>query len=492
MSASLAAQYQLYIGGQEIPGSSGAHRTLLNPATNEPLTATALATKEDARHAMEVAQAAFDKPGWSGEDGAKRAKALFRLAQRLEETADRFAELESLNQGKPLREAKGDIAFVVRTLEYMAGRADKIEGETVPVPGARLDYTLREPLGVTVHIAPWNFPLVLAMRSVAPALAAGNSVVLKPATLTPLTALELAKLAGAAGIPEGIFNVVVGAGADVGEALIADPRCRAVSFTGSLEVGKRIALLAAERMVPVTLELGGKGPALVFPDADLDRAAKGVGWGVFGNAGQMCWAGSRLLVHASVHDELLAKMRTFAEKLKVGPGTEPGVEMGPLVSAEQKERVRGYVEEAERSGAQVVAGARPYSDGPLARGNFHPPTVLDGVAPDARVVREEVFGPVLSVQSFRDAEEAIRLANDTTYGLLASVWTKDLATAHHVAARLQSGMVTVNDPPATFPQTPFAGYKESGLGFEQGSRAVEFYTRRKNVMVNVAMPRPKG
>ncbi|HEV2316051.1 MAG TPA: aldehyde dehydrogenase family protein [Thermoplasmata archaeon] len=492
MTAASQPSYELFIGGKGTSGTSGAQRTLLNPATNRPLASTALADAEDARHAMEVAQTAFDKSGWAGDDGSKRAKALFRLASKLEEQADAFAELESLNQGKTLREAKGDIGFVVRTLEYMAGLADKLQGETIPVPGPRLDYTLREPMGVTVHIAPWNFPLVLAMRSVAPALGAGNAVVLKPATLTPLTALRVAQLSTAAGVPDGIFNVVVGDGAKVGEALITDPRCRAVSFTGSREVGQRVAELAGKRRVPITLELGGKGPVLVYPDADLDRAAKAIGWGIFGNAGQMCWAGSRLLVHASVHDEVLSKVRSIAEKLKVGPGGDAGVEMGPLVSAEQRSRVLQFIEEARATGTKVAAGGTPYASGPLSEGYFVPPTVLDAPPPDARVVREEVFGPVLSVQSFTSMDESIRLANDTEYGLLASIWTKDLATAHSVARQLETGMVTVNDPPSTYPQSPFAGYKDSGLGFEQGMQAVEFFTRRKNVLLNLAVPKPRA
>jgi aldehyde dehydrogenase (NAD+) len=333
---------------------------------------------------------------------------------------------------------------------------------------------------------------VLSMRSVAPALAAGNAVVLKPASLTPLTAIKIAKLATSAGVPDGIFNVVAGAGGEIGEALIADPRCRSVSFTGSLEVGQHIAELAARHRLPLTLELGGKGPAVVFPDADLERAAKSTIWGIFGNAGQMCWAGSRLLVHRSIHDAFLSQVTALAEKLKVGPGTEKGVEMGPLVSAEQKERVLGFVDSARSEGAKIVTGGAAYPDGPLAKGNFVPPTVLEGVAATARIVREEVFGPVLSVLPFDTTEEAIQGANDTRYGLLGSVWTRDLATAHQVARQLECGMVTVNETPSTFPQSPFAGFKDSGMGFEQGQGAVTFYTRRKNVLVNIGLPKAKG
>ncbi|MCI4336054.1 MAG: aldehyde dehydrogenase family protein, partial [Thermoplasmata archaeon] len=381
--------------------------------------------------------------------------------------------------------------FVVRTLEYVAGLADKLEGSTIPVPGGRFDYTLREPLGVTVHIAPWNFPLVLSVRSVGPALAAGNAVVLKPASLTPLTALRFAELAREAGVPDGIRNVVVGPGRGVGEALITDPRCRSVSFTGSLEVGRRIGELAASRVIPATLELGGKSPVIVFGDADLERAARAIGFGIFGNAGQMCWAGSRLLVHSSVHDALVAKIKGIAEGLKLGPGTEPGVEMGPLVSVDQLVKVMGYVEGARLDGAKVVAGGeRPESE-VLRQGNFLRPTVLDGVRPDSAAVREEIFGPVLSVQTFETPDEAVSLANATEYGLFAAVWTRELGTAHGIAQRLDVGMVTINDPPMTFPQSPFGGFKSSGLGAEQGIDSVRTYTRRKNVLVNLGLARPK-
>jgi acyl-CoA reductase-like NAD-dependent aldehyde dehydrogenase len=485
MATTLEASFDLYIGGKEVPASRGERRTLLDPANNEPLARTAVATKDDAHEAMEVADRAFRESNWASDDGARRAKALWKLATLLEANAESFARLETLNQGKPLREAKGDIAYVVRTIEYFAGLADKVEGETIPVPGSRLDYTLREPLGVTVHIAPWNYPLVLAMRSVAPALAAGNAVVLKPASLTPLTAVALARLAKESGIPDGILNVVIGSGSEVGEALVLDSHCRSVTFTGSGEVGQRLAGLAASRLLPTTLELGGKGPVLVLPDADIDRAAKAIGYGIFGNAGQMCWAASRLLVHESVREVLVEKVRTIADRLKLGPGVQEGVEMGPLVSREQADHVLEYVEEARSSGGKVVAGGSRATDEALRAGNFVRPTILTDVPPESRAVREEIFGPVLCVASFRDVEEALRLANDTPYGLLAAVWTRDLGAAHSVARRLEAGMVMVNESPTTYPQTPFAGVKTSGVGFEQGVRAVETYTRRKNILVQL-------
>ena len=492
MAAVLESPFDLFVGGKEVRGTSGERRPVLDPSTNRPLAEVSVATPEDARAAMESADRAFRESNWGQDDGARRAKTLFRLASLLEANLDGFARLETRNMGKPLREARGDVAYVVRTLEYFAGLADKVEGETLPVPGPRFDYTLREPLGVTVHIAPWNYPLLLSIRSVAPALAAGNSVVLKPASLTPLTAIAFARLAREAGVPEGIFNVVSGPGGAVGEALIDDPRCRSVTFTGSSEVGRRIAEVAARRLLPLTLELGGKGPVLIFPDADLDRAARGIGYGIFQNAGQMCWAASRLLVHESVRASVVEKVRSIAEALKIGPGVEEGVEIGPLVSADQLDRVLGYVSDARNDGGSVVTGGTRVASPALADGNFVLPTILADVPVSSRAVREEIFGPVLSVASFTDAEDAMRQANDTSYGLLGAVWTRDLATAHSIARRLECGMVVVNEPPITYPQTPFAGVKASGLGFEQGRRALETYTRRKNVLVNVSVPKRRA
>ncbi|HTW40554.1 MAG TPA: aldehyde dehydrogenase family protein [Thermoplasmata archaeon] len=492
MATAPSASYELFIGGRDTPATNGGRRTLLDPATNAPIASTAIATRDDARAAMESADRAFRESGWAADDGARRGRALQKLAQLVEAQADALARLETTNMGKPLRESKGDIGFVVRTLEYFAGLADKVEGETIPVPGPRFDYTVREPLGVTVHIAPWNYPLVLSVRSLAPALAAGNAAVLKPASLTPLTALALAKLAKEAGIPDGILNVVSGSGAEVGEALVNDPRCRSVTFTGSGEVGLRIAELAARRLVPATMELGGKGPVVVFPDADVDRVAKAIGYGIFGNAGQMCWAASRLLVHESLRAPLLEKVRAIAEGLKVGPGLEDGTEMGPLVSKEHTETVLGFVEDAKQNGGTVVTGGERIRDGKLDAGNFVRPTILADLPVAARAVREEVFGPVLTVGSFSDVDDAVRAANDTPYGLMAAVWTRDLGTAHSVARRLEAGMVVVNDAPMTFPQAPFAGVKGSGVGFEQGQRALEPFTRRKNVLINLGGAKRKG
>ncbi len=492
MSSPDSATYELLIGGREAPGTRGERQALTDPASGQEVARVAVGSADDARAALEAAERAFRESNWASDDGARRAKALLKLAGLVEAQAESLAQLETRNMGKPLRESRGDIAYVVRTLEYVSGLADKVEGETIPVPGARFDYTLREPVGVTVHIAPWNYPLLLSVRSLAPALAAGNAVVLKPASLTPLSAVAFARLARDAGLPDGILNVVSGPGREVGEALVDDPRCASVTFTGSAEVGRRIAELAARRFVPATLELGGKGPVIVFPDADLDRVARGIGYGIFGNAGQMCWAASRLLVHESLRPALVDRVRAAAEALKLGPGWEDGVEMGPLVSADQARHVLEYVTDARDAGGQVVTGGERAHGPRFDAGHFVRPTVLADVPPTSRAVREEIFGPVLTVASFQDPEEAIRLANDTTYGLLAAVWTKDLGLAHATARRLEAGMVVVNEAPVSFPQTPFGGFKGSGLGYEQGARALEPYTRRKNVLLNLGTPKRKG
>jgi aldehyde dehydrogenase (NAD+) len=491
MSATTIPHHGLQIGGQEVPGQRGEKATLLNPATNEPLATTALAGREDAKHAVEVALKAFRESGWADADGAHRARVLFRLGQLLTERVDEFSRLETMNQGKPLRESKGDVLFAARTLEYMAGLADKVQGDSIPVPGDRLDYTVREPIGVTVHISPWNYPLQLSVRSMAPALAAGNTVILKPASLTPLTGLAFARLAKEAGLPDGVLNVVVGPGREVGETLVQDPHVASVSFTGSLEVGRRIMELAASHVIPVTLELGGKSPNIVFPDADLDRAAKGVAFGIFMNAGQMCWAGSRLIVHRSIHDAFVGKVAELAKKLRLGPGWESGVEMGPLVSADQRDRVLGYVEKGKSEGAKLVAGGERARSPGTEKGNFVEPTIFTEAAPTMAIAREEIFGPVLTTFGFDTLEEAVGLANDSVYGLFAGVWTKDLSVAHRAARLLHSGMVSVNEYPVTFPQTPFGGYKQSGIGWEQGIHALDFYTRTKNVNVFFGAPKPK-
>jgi len=478
-------EHGLYIAAKSVPSSSGATTEVLDPATNRPIARVASGTKDDVDSAVEAARRAFESPEWRELDPSKRGRLLWLLGQQIRDHFEDLARLESLNVGKPIREAKGDIAYVYKLFEYYAGLADKIQGDTIPVPGARLDYTVREPLGVTVHIAPWNYPLLLASRGIAPALAAGNTVVLKPATLTPLTALRLGELAAASGFPSGVVNVVTGPGRQVGEALANHRDVDSVTFTGSTDTGKQLLRIVADRVVPTTLELGGKNPQIVLADAKLDRAVKGAFWGAFQNAGQMCWAGSKLLVHESIASTLLGKLKEQAEKLRLGPGTKEEVQMGPLVSREHAANVTKAIDDGISNGSKVLTGGRRPESADLATGNFLQPTIFQDPPEGTRVAREEVFGPVLAAWSFSDLDEAIARANDTPYGLSAGVWTQDVSRAHAVARRLKAGMVSVNEYPVTFPQTPFLGWKQSGLGSEQGADAVLFYTHVKNVLVNL-------
>jgi aldehyde dehydrogenase (NAD+) len=340
-------------------------------------------------------------------------------------------------------------------------------------------------LGVTAHIVPWNYPLVLGSRGIAPALAAGNTVVVKPSSSAPLTNLKLAELAKEAGLPEGVYNVVSGSGRETGQALAGHAGIDSITFTGSVDTGRTIMRAAAEHIVPVILELGGKCPNVVLEDADLARAQRGALRGIFTNAGQMCWAGSRLLLPASVQEAFLKDFRTKAEGLVVGPGSAPESQMGPLVSPAQEEQVLQYVEIGQSEGATLLAGGEKIEEGDLAKGNFVRPTVFTDVTPDMTIAKEEIFGPVLSVLTFDDEEEAVQMANDTGFGLCAGVWTQNLARAHRMAASLQAGIVSVNEFPITFPQTPFGGYKDSGIGREQGLDAVYHYSRVKNVLINL-------
>ena len=478
-------EHGLYIAGKSVPASSNETADVLDPATNRPFARVASGSRDDVNAAVEAARAAFNSPEWRDLDPSKRGRLLWLLGQQVRDHFEELSRLESQNVGKPLREAKGDMAYVYKLFEYYAGLADKIQGETIPVPGSRFDYTVREPLGVTAHIAPWNYPLLLASRGVAPALAAGNAVVLKPATLTPLTALKLGELAGAAGFPPGVMNVVTGPGRDVGGALAAHPEVDSVTFTGSTETGKQLLRVVADRVVPTTLELGGKNPQIVLADAKLDRAVKGALWGAFQNAGQMCWAGSKLLVHESIAPSFLAKLKDQVEKLRLGPPQKDDVQMGPLVSREHATNVVAAIEDGIGKGAKLLAGGSRMDAGEMKDGNFVKPTLFEDPPAATRVAREEVFGPVVAAWRFDDLDDAIARANDTPYGLAAGLWTQDVAKAHAIARRLQAGMVSINEFPVTFPQTPFLGWKQSGLGQEQGVDAVLFYTHVKNVLVNL-------
>ena len=425
---------------------------------------------EETDAAVERARAAF--PAWRAVSPPDRSRLLHRLANAIEERAGELATLEARNVGKPVADARGELEMVVDTFRYYAAAPERLLGDTIPVAGG-VDMTFREPLGVVGLIVPWNFPLTIASWKVAPALAAGNTLVLKPAELTPLTALELERIAVDAGLPEGVLNVVAGPGRVCGQRLVEHPDVAKVAFTGSTEVGRGIAEAAAKTIKRVTLELGGKSANVVFADADLDRAAAAAPLAVFANAGQDCCARSRILVERSALDRFMDALEGEVEALRVGDPLDEKTQMGPLISADQRETVSSYV-----NGEAPVAIQGSAPDGP---GFWFPPTVLCPVANDERPAREEIFGPVACVIPFRDEEEAVRLANDTIYGLSGSVWTRDGAKALRVARAIESGVLSVNSNTSVRVATPFGGFKQSGVGRELGPHALEHYTELKNV-----------
>jgi acyl-CoA reductase-like NAD-dependent aldehyde dehydrogenase len=445
---------------------------VLNPATEEVVEKLEPATERDADAAVARAKEAF--PKWRAVEPVDRSRLLGRLAEALDAEKENLAQLESRNTGKPIGDARAEMGMVAETFHYYAGAPERLLGDTIPVSGG-VDVTFREPLGVVALIVPWNFPLTIASWKMAPALAAGNTLVLKPAELTPLTALAFERIAREAGIPEGVVNVVVGPGSKVGRRLVEHPDVAKVAFTGSTEVGKGIMASAAGTIKRVTLELGGKSANVVFADADLERAALSAPTAVFGNAGQDCCARSRILVEKSAFDEFLDRMRPVVEGLRVGDPLDEATEMGPLISADHRENVASYVPE----GAPVaIRGSAP--DG---RGFWYPPTVLAPVSNKDRAAEEEIFGPVVAVIPFEDEDDAVRLANDTIYGLSGSIWTRNVARALRVARRIETGVLSINSNTSVRVATPFGGMKQSGVGRELGPHALDYYTEVKNVYI---------
>jgi acyl-CoA reductase-like NAD-dependent aldehyde dehydrogenase len=446
---------------------------VLEPATETTLAEVPEAGVEETDRAIARATEAF--PAWRAITPADRAGLLRRMAAAIEERSEDLATLEARNVGKPIGDARGEIGMVVQAFEYYAGAPERLFGETIPVAGG-VDMTFREPLGVVGLIVPWNFPLMLASWKVAPALAAGNTVVLKPAELTPLTALELERIARDAGLPDGVVNVVVGPGRVVGERMVEHPHVAKIAFTGSTEVGKRVGELASRSIKRVTLELGGKSANVIFGDADLEQAAQAAPLAVFGNAGQDCCARSRILVERSALDPFMEAFEKAVGTLRVGDPLAEDTQMGPLISADQREKVSSYVD----GGASVAfRGTAP--DGP---GYWFPPTVLAPVSNDDRVAREEIFGPVAAVIPFEDEAEAIRIANDTIYGLSGSIWTRDGARALRVARGIDTGTISINSNTSVRVTTPFGGFKQSGVGRELGHHVLEHYTELKNVFMS--------
>ncbi|MBI4409497.1 MAG: aldehyde dehydrogenase family protein [Gemmatimonadetes bacterium] len=480
------APSKLFIGGEWADSRSGATFESLNPATAEPLAQLAEARAQDVDAAVAAAREAFESGPWPRRDAADRAELLWKVADRVAARAAELARLEVLDNGKPIREAEIDLREAIDAFRYYAGWATKLEGETIPVRGNILNYTLREPVGVVGAIIPWNFPLLMAAWKVAPALACGNTVVLKPAEQTPLSALELAAIAREVGLPPGVLNVVPGLGETAGAALVRHPDVDKIAFTGSTAVGKVIMREAAETLKRVSLELGGKSPNIVFDDADLDAAVKGSYAAIFYNAGQCCTAGSRLLVHESAHDAVVEKLVERAQKLTPGDPLDPKTRLGPLISREQLERVLGYIEIGKKQGAELVIGGRRARYQGEEKGFWVEPTIFDRVEPQHTIAQEEVFGPVLATLTFRDEDEAIALANQTIYGLAAGVWTSNVKRAHRVARRLRAGTVWVNTYHPLDAASPFGGYKQSGYGRELGKYALELYTQVKSVWVDLS------
>ena len=482
-AADVQLQTKLFIAGEFVDAADGSTFDVENPAEGTVLARVAEAKQEDVDRAVKAARSTFESSEWQQMAARERGRLLFKLADLIEANADELSRVETLNNGKPYFESRRvDLPQVIDVIRYYAGWADKVHGETIPVSGPVFNYTRREPLGVVGAIVPWNFPLSLAVWKVAPALASGNTVILKPAEETPLTALKLGELSVEAGFPAGALNVVPGFGPTAGAALVRHADVDKIAFTGSTEVGQRIMAEAAGTLKRVSLELGGKSPNIIFADADIDAAVRGAATGIFYGKGEVCAAGSRLFVEEAVHEEVVEKIAARAKKMTTGDPFEKSTRLGALVSKRQMERVLDYIERGQKEGAELVAGGARV-DRP---GYFVEATVFDKVGTGMTIAQEEIFGPVLATLSFKDVDEAIRLGNDTIYGLAAGVWTRDIKKAHKVAHGLRAGTVWVNTYNLYDPASPFGGYKRSGFGRDLGMHALEQYTQVKSVWIDLS------
>ncbi|MEW6234909.1 MAG: aldehyde dehydrogenase family protein [Candidatus Omnitrophota bacterium] len=476
-------KYDLFINGKWIAAQSGETFEVMNPAITQPMALAAKGGPEDAAAAVMAARKAFDEGPWPRMLASERAAVLYKLSALIRENLEEIARDESLNVGKPIRDSRDEVGAGAYCFEYYAGAVTKFFGETIPVSKQGLDFTLRVPIGVAACIVPWNFPFPMACWKVAPALAAGNAVVLKPASYTPISALHLARLAQEAGFPEGVFNLITGPGSTTGSALVAHPGVDKISFTGETVTGQEIMRTAAEGIKRVALELGGKSPNIVFADADVEKAARNSVLSVFGNCGQDCCARSRAFVEKSVYDQFVEAFIDQTKKTVIGDPLDDATEIGPMVSMKQRETVRGYIELGVKEGATLAYGGEILSEGAYAKGSYIRPAVFTNAANDMRISQEEIFGPVLNVIPFTDEDEMIRQVNGTQYGLSGSIWTNNINRALRTAKQVQSGVMGVNCSSSVFMEAPFGGFKKSGIGRDLGMHGLAAFTEVKNVFI---------